>query len=180
MKNLLFIISLIAALSASAQNVTVTAPLTPEQKAALKYLLNVSIADTNSPFFGLTNMTVSQFATNYAVLQVSDVVSEAFRNRRNAIAGQLVSASDDTLTAIEAVLRWSNATDLTKNQVVGVTNNVRLLPLAAVDSLTASGFALGWTNGTLTAIKMQQITNAVFLMQNASASKLTNAVAALQ
>lgn len=179
MKKLLLLISL-TVLTCSAQNVTITSPLSPEQKAALKYLMNVSIADTNSPFFGLTNMTVSQFATNYAVLQVSDVVSEAFRNRRNAIAVQLVSASDDTLTAIESVLKWSSATDLSKNQVVALTNDVRLLPLATVDSLTAASFSLSWTNGTLTPAKMQQITNAVFLMQNASANKLTNAVIALQ
>lgn len=180
MKTLIALFITVAALTCSAQNVTVTATLTPEQKAALKYLMNQSINDTNSPFFGLTNMTVSQFATNYAVLTVSDVVSEAFRNRRNAIAIQLQAASDDTLTAIESVLKWSNATDLPKNVVIAMTNDVRLLPLAAVDSLTAASFALSWTNATLNATKMQQVTNLVWAAQNASATKLTNAVAALQ
>lgn len=180
MKKLLFLALSLITLTCSAQNVTVVAPLSNDQKSALKYLLNQSINDTNSPFFGLTNMTVSQFATNYAVLNMGDVVGEAFRNRRNAIAGQLSSASDDTLTAIEAVLKWSNSTDLTKNQITTLTNNVRMLPFASVDSLTAASYALGWTNGTITPTKMQQITSAIVLMQIASASKLTNAVAALQ
>lgn len=170
MKKLLFLIPILAALTCPAQTVTVSAPLSSGQKAALKYLMSVN---------GVTNQTAAQYATNYATLAISDVVYEASRLRRNAIAAKLASASDDALTAVESVLQWTAETDLTRNQSRGITDNVSLLPLAMVDGLTAAPFVLAWTN-RVNATKLGQITNLLWKAQNATAAQLTNAVEALQ
>lgn len=101
MKNLLFLVVLILASSASAQTFTngwnFRLNVSDQVQDSMKYLKRIMELKTPT----LTNVSLKDFATNYVVVVVKPEVENAIRDRRNRLLSIIQTAGDDLLNKIE-------------------------------------------------------------------------------